>query len=134
MEDAVPREITEETRSTGISQAILVDPMEDTEMDLSEGTIAEEIEMTDTIDVTEVGIPEPTLEATSSKESTTTPPGSPQRKNPKSKTTEKTILKRIQNKQSKRHTNTPKQIIPLLTKSFQFSDKQRNPSTQFPCN
>ena len=33
-EDAVPREITEETRltgSTGISQAILVDPTEDTE-------------------------------------------------------------------------------------------------------
>ena len=83
-EDAVPREITEETRSTGISQAILVDPTEDTEMDLSEGTVAEEIEMTDTIDVTEVGIPEPTLEATSkqSKESTTTPPGSPQRKKP----------------------------------------------------
>ena len=86
-EDTVPREIMEETKltgSTGISQTILVDPTEDTERDLSEGTVAEEIEMTDTIDVTEVGIPEPTLEATSkeSEESTTTPPGSPQRKKP----------------------------------------------------
>ena len=53
---------------------------------MSEQAVAEEIEVTDTIDVTEVatGIPEPTLEVTSreNKESTTTPPGSPQRKNP----------------------------------------------------
>ena len=45
-----------------------------------------EIEVTDTIDITEVvaDIPEPTLEVTSREnvESTTTPPGSPQRKNP----------------------------------------------------
>ena len=42
--------------------------------------------MTDTIEVTEVAvdIPEPTLEVTTKekKESTTTPPGSPQRENP----------------------------------------------------
>ena len=42
--------------------------------------------MTHTIDITELvtGIPEPTLEATSkeNEESTTTPPGSPQRENP----------------------------------------------------
>ena len=67
-EDAVPREITKEAEpieNTGISQAILVDPTEDTEV--SEQAVAEEIEMTDTIDVTEVitGIPEPTLEVTS---------------------------------------------------------------------
>ena len=90
-EDAVPREITEETEltgNTGNSQAVLVDPTEDTgTTNVSEQAVAEEIEVTDTIDVTEVatGIPEPTLEVTSreNEESTTTPPGSPQRKNPK---------------------------------------------------
>ena len=90
-EDAVNRETTEETEltgNTGISQAILVDPTEDTETtDVSERTIAEQVEVTHTIDITEVatGISEPTLEATSKKngESMTTPPGSPQRKNPK---------------------------------------------------
>ena len=89
-EEAVPREITEElelTGNTGISQAILVNPTEDTETtDVSEQTVAEQVEVTHTIDITEVAtsIPEPTLEATSkeSEESTTTPPGSPQRKNP----------------------------------------------------
>ena len=89
-EDAIPREITEETEltgNTGIPQAILVDPTEGTETtDVSEQTVAEQVEVTHTIDITEVvtGIPEPTLEATSkeSEESTTTPPGSPQRKNP----------------------------------------------------
>ena len=90
MEDAVPRETTEETeltRNTGISQAILVDPTEDTETtDVSEQTVAEQVEVTHTIDITELvtGIPEPTLEAASkgNEESTTTPPGSPQRENP----------------------------------------------------
>ena len=89
IEDTVPREITEETGltgSTGISQAILVDPTEDTETDVSEQTVAEQVEVTHTIDITELitGIPEPALEATSreSKGSTTTPPGSPQRKSP----------------------------------------------------
>ena len=82
-EDAVPREITEETgltENTGISQAILVDPTEDTETDVSEQTVAEQVEVTHTIDIAELvtGIPEPTL----NEESTTTPPGSPQRKNP----------------------------------------------------
>ena len=85
--DAVPREITEETKltgNTGISQAILEDPTEDTEV--SEQAVTEEIEMTDTIDVTEVitGIPEPTLETTSmeKEESMITPPGSPQKEKP----------------------------------------------------
>ena len=61
--DAVPREITEETKPaehTGISQAILVDQDRDTETtEVSKLTVAKEIEMTDTIDVTEVitGIP-----------------------------------------------------------------------------
>ena len=53
---------------------------------MSEQAVAEEIEVTDTIDVTEVatGIPKPTLEVTSkeNEESTTTPSGSPQRENP----------------------------------------------------
>ena len=83
VEDAVPREVTEETgltENTGISQAILVDPTEDTETDVSEQTVAEQVEVTHTIDIAELvtGIPEPTLD----EESTTTPPGSPQRKNP----------------------------------------------------
>ena len=80
-EDAVPREITEETGlTTGISQAILVDPTEDTETDVSEQTVAEQVEVTHTIDIAELvtGIPEPTLD----EKSMTTPPGSPQRKNP----------------------------------------------------
>ena len=82
-EDAVPREITEETgltENTGISQATLVDPTEDTETDVSERTVTEQVEVTHTIDIAELvtGIPEPTL----NEESTTTPPGSPQRKNP----------------------------------------------------
>ena len=86
MENAVPREITKEaepTGNTGISQAILVDPMEDT---CSEQAVAKETEMTDTIDITEVitGTPEPTLRTTprEKEESTTTPPGSPQKENP----------------------------------------------------
>ena len=53
---------------------------------MSEQAVAEEIEMTDTIDVTEVitGIPEPTLETTSreKEESMITPPGSPQKEKP----------------------------------------------------
>ena len=89
-EDAVPREMTEEiepTGNTGISQAVLVDQAEDAETtEVSEQADAEEIKRTDTIDVTEVitGIPEPTLEITSSEEeeSMITPPGSPQKENP----------------------------------------------------
>ena len=53
---------------------------------MSEQAVAEEIEVTDTIEVTEVAvdIPEPTLEVTpkEKEESTTTPPGSPQKENP----------------------------------------------------
>ena len=99
-EDAVPREITEGTgltENTGISQAILVDPTEDTETDVSEQTVAEQVEVTHTIDIAELvtGIPEPTLEATSkeNEESTTTPPGSPHKKNPRSKTRAEITLK-----------------------------------------
>ena len=88
-EDTVPREITVETEltgNTGISLASPVDPTEDTEMDLSDQIVAEQVEVTHTIDSTELvtGIPEPNLETTSreSKKSTTTPPESPQRKIP----------------------------------------------------
>ena len=63
-----------------------MDPTEDTEIDVSDQIVAEQVEVTHTIDITELvtGIPEPTLEATSreSKRSTTTPPRSPQRKIP----------------------------------------------------
>ena len=88
-EDTVPREITVETEltgNTGISLASPVDPTEDTEIDLSDQIVAEQVEVTHTIDITELvtGIPDPTLETTSreSKKSTTTSPGSPQRKIP----------------------------------------------------
>ena len=84
-EDAVPREILKEvkpTENTGTSQAILADPTEDTEV--SEQAVSKEIEITDTIDVTEVitGIPEPTLEVTSEKKEESTPPGLLQKENP----------------------------------------------------
>ena len=83
--DAVPREISKEvkpTENTGISQAILADPAEDTEV--SEQAVSKEIEITDTIDVTEVitGIPEPTLEVTFEKKEESTSPGSLQKENP----------------------------------------------------
>ena len=60
----------------------LADPTEDTEV--PEQTVSEEIEITDTIDVTEVitGIPEPTLEVTSEKKEESTSPGSLQKENP----------------------------------------------------
>ena len=65
-------------------------PTEDTEIDVSDQIVAEQVEVTHTIDITELvtGIPEPTLEATSreSKRSMTTPPGSPQRKIPEAQT------------------------------------------------
>ena len=79
------REITEETKPAehrGISQAILVDPDRDTETtEVSEQEVSEEIEMTDTVDVTEViaGIPEPTLVVTSKEKEE---PGPLQKENP----------------------------------------------------
>ena len=83
-EDTVPREITVETEltgNTGIPLASPVDPTEDTKIDVSDQIVAEQVEVTHTIDIAELvtGIPEPTL----NEESMTTPPGSPQRKNPK---------------------------------------------------
>ena len=105
-EDAEHREITtgaEPTENTGISQAILVDLAEDTETtEASEHVVPEEVEMTetvDTIEITEVAtdakytaVPEeietvaPRKNEEQSKNcstSGTTPPGSPQRENPK---------------------------------------------------
>ena len=123
MEDAVPREILKEIKpsgNTGISQAILVDPTEDTEV--SEQAVAEEIEMTDTIDVTEIitGIPEPTLEITSKEkeESTITPPGSPQKENPEiqnnSEDTTEIDAEQV-NKKTHKH---PETNYPLVNKIF----------------
>ena len=85
-ENAVPREITEETEpteNTGISQAVLVDPTEDTKTTKGSGqAFADEIKMIDTIEVTEVAVdtPEPILEVTSeeNEESMTTSSGPPQ--------------------------------------------------------
>ena len=95
-EDAVPRETTKEaepTENTGIPQAILVDPTEDTETtEVSEQAVSEEIEVADTIEITEVAtdIPELMVAVTSREKEeskncstiVTTPPGSPQRENP----------------------------------------------------
>ena len=72
VEDAVPREIMEETgltENTGISKAILVDPTEDTKTDVSEQTVAEQVEVTHTIEIAELvtGIPEPTLDEESAR-------------------------------------------------------------------
>ena len=83
--DAVPREITKDvelTENTSIPQAILVDLTEDTEV--SEQAVAEGIEITDTIDVTEVitGIPEPALEVTSKEKEESTSSRSLQKENP----------------------------------------------------
>ena len=83
----VTKKLTQILTYKRFSPQILVDPTEDTETtDVSEQTVAERIEVTHTIDITEVatGIPKPTLEATSkeNEESTTTPPGSPQRRKP----------------------------------------------------
>ena len=65
-ENAVPREMTEETEltgSTGISQAILVDPARDNEAtELSEQAVNEEMELADTIEVTEIYIDIPQKE------------------------------------------------------------------------
>ena len=65
-EDAVPREITEEsepTGNTGISEAVLVDQAEDNETtELSEQAVAEEIKLTDTIEVTELDVDIPQKE------------------------------------------------------------------------
>ena len=105
-EDAEHRETTKEaepTENTGFSQAVMIDPAEDTETtEVSEHVAPKEIEVTetaDTIEITEVAtdanctvVPEE-IEAAAPREneeqsencstSTTTPPGSPQRENPK---------------------------------------------------
>ena len=124
-EDAVPREITEETgltENTGISQAILVDPTEDTETDVSEWTVAEQVEVTHTIDIAELvtGIPEPTL----NEESTTTPPGSPQRKNPEvqNKSRDNTEVDAEQAvKKTHKYPETNNSLINKIFVSFQTS-------------
>ena len=62
-----------------------MDPAGDTgTTEVSEQAVSEEIEITDTIDVTEVitGIPKPTLEVTSEEKEESTSPGSLQKKNP----------------------------------------------------
>ena len=65
-ENTLPREMTEETEltgSTGISQAVLVHPAGDSEAtEFSEQTVAEEIELADTIEVTEIDIDIPQKE------------------------------------------------------------------------
>ena len=105
MEDAAHRETTkdaEPTKNTGTSQAVFVDPVEDTETtEVSEPVVPEEVEVTetvDTIEITEVAteanctdVPEE-IKAVAPRENEeqsescstcmTTPPGSSQRENP----------------------------------------------------
>ena len=134
-EDAVPRDITEETgltENTGIPQAILVDPTEDTETDVSEQTVAEQVEVTHTIDIAELvtGIPEPTL----NEESMTTPPGSPQRKNPEVQNKSRDNTEVNAEQAVKKTHKYPETNNSLINKYFQFSDKQKSPWKQCPCN
>ena len=93
MEDAVPKEITKEaepTENTGISQAALVDPAEDTETtEVPEQAVSEEIKVTetaDTIEITEVAtnIPDLIVAVTpkENEESKNCLTGSPQREEP----------------------------------------------------
>ena len=124
-EDAVLREITKETeltKNTGISQATLVDPTEDTETDVSEQTVAELVEVTHTIDITELvtGIPEPTLEATSkeNEESTTTSPGSPQRENPEVQNKSRDNIKVNAEQATKKTHKGPKTDSSIVNKIF----------------
>ena len=124
-EDAVPREIAEETEltgNTGISQATLVDPTEGTETDVSEQTVAEQVEVTHTIDITELvtGIPKPTLEATSkeNEESTTTPPGSPQRENPNAQNKSRDNAEVNAEQAIKKTHNYPKADNSIINKIF----------------
>ena len=115
-EDAEHRETmkeTEPTENTGISQAILVDPAEDTEnTEVSEQAVPEEIKVTetaDTIEITEVAtdanctaVPED-IEAVTPREneeqsencstSMTTSPESPQRENPEIQSNSKDITR-----------------------------------------
>ena len=120
--DAVPREITKEaepTKNTGIPQNNPIDQTEDTEVS------EEEIERTDTIDVTEVitGIPEPTSMTTprEKEESTITPPGSPQKENPKAQdnsedTTE--IDAEQVNKKTHKHPETNNSLVNKIFSVF----------------
>ena len=124
--DAVPREITKEaepTGNTGISQNNPIDQTEDTEV--SEEAVAEEIERTDTIDVTEVitGIPEPTSMTTprEKEESMVTPPGSPQKENPEvqnnSEDTTEIDTEQV-NKKTHKHPETNNSLVDKIFSVF----------------
>ena len=81
---------------------------------MSEQTAAEEIEVTDTIVVTEVTTDRPEPTAKENEESWTTPPGSPQRENPEvQNNSEDTTDANAEQAVKKDTQNTPKQTIPL---------------------
>ena len=141
-EDAVPREITEETEpteNTGISQAVLVDPAEGNETtELSEQAVAEEIEMIDTIEVTEVDvdIPEPILEVTpkEKEESTTTSSGSPQKENPEVQNNSEDTTEVNAEQAAKKTHKYPEANNSLVNTIFSvFRQAKESNSTQFPC-
>ena len=141
--DDVPREIMEETEpteNTGISQAVLVDPAEDTETtELSEQAVAEEIKVTDTIEVTEVDvdIPEPTLEVPpkEKEESTTTPPGSPQKENPEVQNNSEDTTEIDAEKVTKKTHKYPETNNSLVNKIFsvfrQAKESNLQPATEY---
>ena len=84
--EPVVTEAVEAPRATQTTENSNITESEEPGYEHREQTVAEQVEVTHTIDITELvtGIPEPTLEAASkgNEESTTTPPGSPQRENP----------------------------------------------------
>ena len=154
MEDTAPREITKETEhteNTGISQAVLVDPAEDTETtEVSEHVVPEEVEVTetaDTIEITEVAthanytaIPEE-IKAVASRENVqsencstnmTTPPGSPQRENPKiQNSSEDTTQVETETEQIARKTHQyPEVNNSLVNKIFSVFRQAKVPNPQ----
>ena len=95
---------------------------EDTEIDVSDRIVAEQVEVTHTIDITELitGIPEPTLETTSreSKRSTITLPGSPQRKTPEIQNKSRDNTEAIAEQAVKKTHKYPKADNSIINKIF----------------
>ena len=118
-QDAVPREIMEETEfteNTGISQATLIDPTKDTETDVSEQIVAEQVVVTHTIDISELVTGTPFLRE--NEESTTTSPGSPQRKNPEAQNKNRDSIEVNTEQAVKRTHKHPKTNNSIVNKIF----------------
>ena len=109
---------------------------------MSEQAVAEEIEVTDTIEVTEVATdtPKPILEVTPEEREEskncptfmTTPPGSPPRENPEVQNNSEGSTEVDAEQAVKKTHKYPETSNSLVIKYFQFSDKQRNPTLNLP--